>query len=112
SVASFAGRREARDDDVGLKSADGPDDVREDAVVAPDGERFVRTFGETEVEGAGEHLLRAVNAPRREQLLRADHAEELALFIADEILPAVAARQREVAGAVEAIVRPVRKERR
>jgi len=59
-------------------------------------ERLRRTLREAEVVCAREVLLRAVDAPRREQLFRADHAECFAQLIADEILPAIAAREGEI----------------
>ena len=56
SVPSFAGGGEAGDDHVRLETADVPDHVGQREVVIPDGQRFLRTFGEAEVEGAGEEL--------------------------------------------------------
>jgi len=106
-VAAFAGRREARDDHVGLKAADVPDDVGQDGVVSPDLQRLVRTLREAEIERAREELFAAVDAARVEQLLRAEDAEELAFFVADEVLSAVAARHRQVGGAQQALVREV-----
>ena len=111
AVAAFAGRREARDDHVRLEPADGPDDVREDRVVSPDRQRLLGVLREAEVDGAREELLRAVDAPRGEQLLRADDAEELALLVADQVLSAVAAREREVAGAIQPLVAEVGEQR-
>src|SRR5262249_24796502 len=82
----------------------------EDEVVIPDGQRLFGVFRIAEVDGAREVLFAAVDAPRGEQLLRADHAEELALLVADEVLPTVAARHGQVAGAEEASVGDVRDE--
>ena len=55
--------------------------------VSRHGQRFLRTFGESEVEGAGEELFAAIGAPRGQQLLRADHAEQFAFLVAEEVLP-------------------------
>ncbi len=107
AVAALACGRKAGDDDVGLEAADVPDHVGEDRVVAPDRQRLLRVLGVAEVDGAGEGLLAAVDAPRRQELLRADHAEELALLVADQVLAAVAARHREVRRAQEALVAEV-----
>src|SRR5438105_12170740 len=104
SVAAFARRRKARHDHIGLKFADDPHDIGENSVAIPDRERLLRRFAEPEVERTREELFGAVDAARRQQLLRADDAEELAFFVADEVLAAVAARQRQITGAHAAIV--------
>src|SRR5262249_35585067 len=92
SMPALAGRREARHDDIRLKSADVPDDVGEDRVVSPDLQRLGRILREAEVDGPREELLAAVDAPGIEELLRPEDAEELGFFVADEVLSAVAAR--------------------
>ena len=51
---------------------------------------------ESEIDGAREELLRAVDLARRQQLLRANDAELRALFGTDQVLPAFTARQRKV----------------
>ena len=76
-------------------------------IVIPDGQRLLRTFGKSEVEGAREELFAAVGAPRGQQLLRADDAEQLAFLVAEEVLSAVAARHRQVAGAIQPLVAEV-----
>ena len=93
-------QRKTRDEHVGTKSADDAHDVGEDVVAIPEGERFLVAFRETEIVGAGEKLHAAVDAPRGEQFLGADDPERGAEFGADEVLPAVAAGEREVAGAI------------
>src|SRR5207253_10078745 len=105
SVSAFAGRREARDENVRLKTADVPDDVGEDRVVSPYLERFFRRLRVAEVESAREVLFAAVDASRCEQLLRANHTEQFALLVSEQVLSAVAARHREVSGAIEPVVR-------
>ncbi len=92
-------RGEARDDHVGPEAADGEHDVGQHLVVAPDAQRLVGALRVAEVARAREELLGAVDAARREQLLRADEPEQLVLLGPDEVLPAVAARHREVARA-------------
>ena len=67
-------------------------------------QRLLGTLRVAEVDGAREELLAAVDAPRGQQLLRADDAEQLALLVAEEVLSAVAARHREIAGAHEPVV--------
>ena len=56
-------------------------------------------LGEAEIDGAREELLGAVDLARVQQFLRADDAELRALFRADQVLAALAARQRKVRGA-------------
>ena len=46
---------------------------------------------ETEIEGPGEVLPAAINAACREQFLGANRTERFAQFVANEVLPAVAA---------------------
>ena len=104
AMAAFAGGGEARDDHVRLEAADVPDDVRENEIVIPDVQRLLRTFRKSEVESAGEELFAAVGAARGQQLLRADDAEQFAFFVAEQILAAVAAGHRQVAGAIQALV--------
>ena len=70
AVARRAG--ESQHDHVGLEAADHPHHVAQDFVVAPFLEGLLRRFGEAEIDGAREELLRAVDAPGGEQLLRAD----------------------------------------
>ena len=53
-------------------------------------------LGESEIERAREVLAAAVDAARGEQLFGADHSERRAELVADQILSAVAAREREI----------------
>ena len=69
-------------------------------------------LGESEVDGAREELLRAVDFPRRQQFLRANHSQRGALLRSDEILAAFAASQRKIRGAHVASAREVREHRR
>jgi len=89
---------EARHDDVGAEAADHPHDVGQDALAPPDLERLVGALRVAEVDRPREELLGAVEAPRAQQLVRADDAEQFAGLRPDEVLAAVAAGQREVAG--------------
>ena len=58
--------------------------------------RLLRGLRKTEIESAREILVAAVETARREQLLGADGAKRLAELVADQILTAVAAREREI----------------
>ena len=69
--------------------------------------RLVGGAGESEIDGAGEELLGAIDLPRGQQFLRADDAELRTLFGADQVLAAFAARQREIRGAHVAAAREV-----
>jgi hypothetical protein len=69
-------------------------------------------LGEPEVQRPREELAAAVDAPRGQQLLRADQAELLAELRAEHVLPAVPARQRQVRRAVPAPAGQVRDELR
>ncbi len=62
--------------------------------MSPDLQRLGRILRISEIDRAREELFAAVDAARSEKLLRAEDAEELAFFVADEVLSAVAARHR------------------
>ena len=64
--------------------------------MAPLLQRLVGRARESEIDGAREELLGAVDLPRGQQFLRANHAELRALFGADQVLAAFAARQRKI----------------
>ncbi len=98
---------ENQNDDVGAVAADDPDDVAEDAVVPPLLHGFGGGFAETEIDGAGEELLGAIDLARRQQFLGANHAQRRALFGADQILPALAAGDGKVGGAHVAATREI-----
>ncbi len=88
--------RKAQDDHVGPELPDSPHNVAQNALFAPLLHRFLRGFGESEVNCARKELVRAVDAPSRQQLLGANQTQPVTLFRADVILPALAARQRQV----------------
>ena len=92
------GRRtaEAQHDDVRPVAPDHPDDIAQGAVVSPFFHGFGRGLGESEVDGAGEKLVRPVDLASRQQLLRTDDAQQRPLFRADEVLPAFAAGERKI----------------
>ena len=99
--------RETGDDEVGSKFPDNPDDIRENFFAVPDAQGFLGGFREAEVVRASEELPAVVDTPRRQQLLRANDTELLAQLRPDQILSAVAARERQVGGVVKRTVRPV-----
>jgi hypothetical protein len=99
AVSVGGGAGEDRDDDVGPVAADDPDDVAEDAVVAPLLHGFGGRLAEAEIDGASEELLGAIDLARGEEFLGANDAEGGALFGADEVLAALAASEREIGGA-------------
>jgi hypothetical protein len=89
-------QREAGDHHVRLELPEDPDDIGQHLVVVPEAQRLLGRLGEAEIDGAGEELPPAVDAPRRQQLLRADEAQKIADLGTDQVLSAVAARHREV----------------
>ncbi len=102
---------EAKDNHVGTKAADHPHHVAQDFLAAPFLESFLRSLSESEVDSAGEKLLRAVDTPGCQQLLRADHSQGIALFSANQILAAFAASERKIAGPNFAAARQVGEQR-
>ncbi len=98
AVPIALGARETQNDHVRTESADHPHHVAQDLLVSPFLEGFLGGLGEAEVDGAREKLLRAIDSAGCQQLLRSDHAQRIALFRADQILAALAARKREISG--------------
>ena len=72
---------------------------------APELECLPVILGISKIPGPREELLAAVNPPRRQQFLGADHPQFVADFRSEHILPAVAARQREIGGTAIAAAR-------
>jgi hypothetical protein len=93
-VAGSAG--EDGDDHVRPEGAHHRHHILENRVARPVTEGLLGALGEAEVVGAGEELPPAVDAPGGEQLLGADDAERLPQLVADQVLPPVAAGEREV----------------
>jgi hypothetical protein len=98
------------DDDVGADRADHPDVVAEDLLLAPFLERLVDAERIAEIDRAGEVLVGAVEAMRRQQLLAAQHGERLEQLRADLVLPAVAARRGDERGAEPHAMRVIRQQ--
>ena len=71
--------------------------VAENRVLGPVRVRLLGCLGKAEVVGARKELASSIETARREQLLRANHAEQYAQLVANEILSAVAPREREIA---------------
>lgn len=92
--------REPGREDVGPKCADHAHDVRQDGLPVPDPQRFVIVLGIAEVFRAREVLPPPIQPPRREQFLRASHAQLLAEVRAEEVLTPVPAGEREIGGPV------------
>ena len=100
-------RREASHDDVRLESTDRPDCVGQDLFPIPDAQGFIDRFRKTEVVRATEKLPAMVDPARGEQLLRANDPERFTQLRTNQILPAIAAGEREIRRLVERAVRPV-----
>src|SRR5579864_2402933 len=90
-VAIARGAGKAEDDHVGTVFPDDPYHVREEAFAAPFFQGFRSRFGESEVDGAGEELLGAVEPTRGQQLLGANDSKLRALLGADQVLAPLAA---------------------
>jgi hypothetical protein len=103
--------RKAGDDHVGAEAADHRHHVGQHRRLPPDPQRLLGALREAEVAGPGEELLAPVDAPRRQELLRPDQAQGRPLLCADQVLSAVAARDREIPGSHQLPVGQVRDER-
>src|SRR5436305_13770304 len=88
--------REAEDDHVGPITPNGPDYVGENAIAAPFFQCLGRGLTETEVDRAGEELLRPVNLAGVQEFLGTDDTQFSALFRADEVLSALSAGHRKI----------------
>ena len=99
-LAAAAPLRRHGGDHVGPDGANHPDEVAEDLVPAPPLEGLLDAEGVTEVDGAGEVLLGAVQPVRGVQLLGPQHRQRVEQLGADLVLAAVAARRRQQHGAV------------
>src|ERR1051326_2365885 len=80
-------------------------DVAEHGLAVPDSQRLLGTLGISEVLRACEVLASAVHPSRGQQLLRARHAESLTELRAEQVLTAVAAREREIRRSISATSR-------
>src|SRR5262249_38055753 len=99
---------ESENDHVWSVAPHDPNHIGKDAAVSPVLHRFFGGAREAEVDGAREELLRAIDLPGVQQLLRADDAHLRALLTADQILPALAARERKIRSAHVPPAREVR----
>ena len=93
------------DDHVGPESAHHPHHVGQHFFFAPELERLPVILGIAKIPGPREKLLAAVNPPRRQQFLGADHPQFVPDFRSQHVLPAFAAVDREIGGAAIAAPR-------
>ncbi|HEY6100930.1 MAG TPA: hypothetical protein VIW03_15940, partial [Anaeromyxobacter sp.] len=96
AVAGRAG--EDRDDDLRAEAPDDAHRVLEQGLLRPEPQRLVERLREPEVVGAREELAREVEAARGRELLGPQEAQTDAELVADQVLPAVAPRERQVRG--------------
>ena len=100
-------RSEPRHDHVRTERADHADDVGEDGLPVPDPQRLLVVLRIPEVFRAREILPPPIQAPGHEQLLGAGHTQLLAELGTEQILAAVAAREREIGRTVSTTARQV-----
>src|ERR671925_461543 len=81
---------------VRLEFPDDPHDVSKDFVVIPDAQRFVSRLRKSEIDRPCEELPGVVDTPCIEQFLCSNNAKALAQFGSEQILAAVATRNREI----------------
>ena len=84
------------EDHMGPEGTDHPGDVPQQLLLRPVPERLLGRLRVPEVERASEELDGAVDRAGRDELPGPDEAEPLAELAPDQILAAVAARQREI----------------
>ena len=103
---------EDRQDDLRLEAPKDAHSVGEQRLFRPLAEGLWQRPGVAEVEGAGEVLPRAIDAARRQQLLGAQNSQRFAEIGSDQVLPPLAARQREVGRLTAELARHQRQRRR
>ena len=96
AVAVGGRAREARVDHQRAEGANDAHHVAEHLALVPLRRRLGARLREAVVERPREELLAAVEPPRLQQLLGADHAEGVEELGADDVLPALAAVERQV----------------
>ncbi len=113
-LAVAVGRRpaEARDQDERPEHSDVTDHVGEHVLLAPLLIRFGHRLREAEVVGSREQLAGAVERAGLQQFLRTDDAERVEQIRADDVLAALAARQRQISDPRVIVTRQRRDERR
>ena len=99
--------RKSRDQHIRTKYSDDAHDVRKHLLMIPFGERLPVILGIAKVPRAAEELLAAINAPRRQQFLRANHSQLIAELRPEQILPAVPARERNICRAIKSAARKI-----
>src|SRR2546429_690403 len=103
---------ESQDNYIGAKSPDHPHHIAKNSFVAtPFCKRFLGGFAEPEINCTRKILLRAIDSPCRQKFLRADHAQRVALLRTNQILPALATRERKITGSHFASAREIRQNR-
>ena len=100
-------RREARHDHVRPEGADYADDVSQDFLPIPDPQSLLVILRKPEVFRAREVLSSPIQTPRGKQFLGAGHAQLLAELGPEQVLAAVAARERQIGRPVSTTARQV-----
>ena len=80
--------------------------------MSPLGQGFLRRFREPEVNGARKKLLGSVDAAGSQKLLRANHAQQIALLRPNQVLAALSAGSRQISGASLSAAREIGQQRR
>src|SRR5687768_14531737 len=99
TMSISGGADKLRDYDEWSIVADDLDDIANNHLLVPLLLCFGESFREAVVVCAREKLFGPVKLSRLQQLLGPDHAESLAEFGSDDVLPTITARKRKVCGA-------------
>src|SRR5436190_6723348 len=101
------GNRKSRHDDVRAKLADDADHVGEHLLPIPEAQRLFRRLGKPKINRPRKKLPATIKPAPGHQFLRAGDAQLLVELRADFVLSAIAAGDREIAGAIAAPAREV-----
>jgi hypothetical protein len=98
-------RRETRDDHVRPEGADHADDVSQDCLPVPDPQGVLVILRKSEVFRAREVLPSPIQTPGGEQFLGASYAQLVAELGPEQVLAAVASRERQIGRPVSTTAR-------
>lgn len=99
TVSACKGRREACYDYIRAKLPNHSHDIGQHLLPVPNRKRLFRALGVAEIYCPTKELLGSIDLARFEKFLRADHAQTLAKFWPDEVLPTITPSERQITSA-------------
>ncbi len=112
AVAVARSSGESQDDDIRTEAADDVNDIAKNFFPRPLPEGFFGVLGESEIDRAREKLFTSVDAAGRQEFLRSNDSQRVALFGTDQVLSAFAACEGKIGGSNMAATREIRQKGR